>query len=237
MNGTFYPDNDYRNYLAHFGVKGMKWGVRKDRNRSAKGNFYRVSSAGYDLQSKIFSKLGAKKMAAMSRSVSRYGAKKASEADAAKAAGKRQASNKHADQTIERVANAAYGNMMRFPDTRKAIQEYVNPQNDKSRSAKARLKVERLVDEAVYEHPTSSKTFNRYHREDDGFDTMEYGQEIVKSVMGRLDAEAKRRRDQDAEVKRLMKKHPQLKRDFGGPDMIDDYEYFQDVASQYESKR
>lgn len=89
MGETFYPANDYRNYLAHFGVKGMKWGVRKDRNRSAKGNFYRVSSAGYDLQSKIFSKLGAKKMAAMSRSVSRYGAKKASEADAAKAAGRK----------------------------------------------------------------------------------------------------------------------------------------------------
>lgn len=32
MEGTFYPDNDYRNYLMHFGVKGMKWGVRRYRN-------------------------------------------------------------------------------------------------------------------------------------------------------------------------------------------------------------
>lgn len=31
MEGTFYPDNDYRNYLMHFGVKGMKWGIRKSR--------------------------------------------------------------------------------------------------------------------------------------------------------------------------------------------------------------
>lgn len=31
--GTFYAPNDYRNYIAHFGVKGMKWGVRKDRGR------------------------------------------------------------------------------------------------------------------------------------------------------------------------------------------------------------
>jgi len=29
MNNTFYPVNDYRNYLAHYGVKGMKWGVRR----------------------------------------------------------------------------------------------------------------------------------------------------------------------------------------------------------------
>ena len=27
--GTFYAPNDYRNYIAHYGVKGMKWGVRK----------------------------------------------------------------------------------------------------------------------------------------------------------------------------------------------------------------
>lgn len=34
MEGTFYDaPNDYRNYLAHHGVKGMKWGVRHDKPR------------------------------------------------------------------------------------------------------------------------------------------------------------------------------------------------------------
>lgn len=31
---TFYASNDYRIYLAHHGVKGMKWGVRHDRRPS-----------------------------------------------------------------------------------------------------------------------------------------------------------------------------------------------------------
>lgn len=34
---TFYDaPNDYRNYLAHHGVKGMKWGVRHDPIRKGR---------------------------------------------------------------------------------------------------------------------------------------------------------------------------------------------------------
>lgn len=35
--GTFYAPNDYRNYIAHYGVKGMRWGVRKQKASTGDG--------------------------------------------------------------------------------------------------------------------------------------------------------------------------------------------------------
>ena len=36
MENTFYPTNDYRSYLAHHGVKGMRWGHRKQISRKSR---------------------------------------------------------------------------------------------------------------------------------------------------------------------------------------------------------
>ena len=42
---TFYPENDYRTYLTHHGVKGMKWGVRKQYRADKKRRFQLGKSA------------------------------------------------------------------------------------------------------------------------------------------------------------------------------------------------
>lgn len=38
MYGTFYAPNDYRNYLEHHGILGMKWGVRRFQNADGSYN-------------------------------------------------------------------------------------------------------------------------------------------------------------------------------------------------------
>lgn len=45
MYGTFYPTNDYRNYLEHFGIRGMKWGVRRFQN--ADGSYTSAGKSRY----------------------------------------------------------------------------------------------------------------------------------------------------------------------------------------------
>ena len=111
-NNTFYAPNDYRNYLEHFGVKGMKWGVRRYQNadgsytsagknrygvgdgetymgvKSVKGGLHRLAAKNYELNARTYEKLGNKTMASMNRSAAKNSLKKAEAADAAKAAKK-----------------------------------------------------------------------------------------------------------------------------------------------------
>lgn len=38
MNSTFYAPNDYRVYLEHHGIKGMRWGVRRWQDQNGRYN-------------------------------------------------------------------------------------------------------------------------------------------------------------------------------------------------------
>ena len=44
-NNTFYAPNDYRNYLEHHGIRGMKWGVRRFQN--ADGSYTSAGKGRY----------------------------------------------------------------------------------------------------------------------------------------------------------------------------------------------
>lgn len=71
--------------LNHYGVKGMKWGVRKERP-SMGGRLHRLAAANYNLNAKAWGKLGNNTLASMNRAAANQSMKKATASDAKKAA-------------------------------------------------------------------------------------------------------------------------------------------------------
>lgn len=58
MNNTFYAPNDYRSYLEHFGIKGMKWGVRRYRNYD--GSYTQAGLKRYNVTERRYDDMAAK---------------------------------------------------------------------------------------------------------------------------------------------------------------------------------
>lgn len=68
-------------YLMHYGVKGMKWGVRHDPYKSARGSFHRGLSKVYSLNERTYRRLGNKTLASMNAAAKNEQLKKAQQAD------------------------------------------------------------------------------------------------------------------------------------------------------------
>ena len=74
----------YPNELNHHGVKGMKWGVRKEP-RSMGGRLHRLAAANYNLNARFWGKNNRNKaLASMNKQAANQSLKKAAAADARK---------------------------------------------------------------------------------------------------------------------------------------------------------
>ena len=85
VNGmNYYIITERPDELYHYGVKGMKWGVRKQR--SLKGGLHRLAAANYGLNERFYRRTGNKTLASMNAAARTQSLKKAQSADAAKQA-------------------------------------------------------------------------------------------------------------------------------------------------------
>jgi len=216
MEGTFYPKNDYRDYLAHFGVKGMKWGVRKDRARSGK-NRNRPGILGRYVQHR------AKKLYARYRKAGDEAAAKAKRwADEEQKLATKYKGKNGADRWLK--AQRAY-----FDDNGLGWNHYMHEIHEiGDERAYARRAIANDISNAKRFRAQYEAESKRWYRQAD----------LMKNYAGdrreaRRSEAAEGTQSWDKYVRKTMKKYPQLKDDFGSPDMIDDPEYFELVAMEY----
>lgn len=172
MNGTFYPENDYRVYLEHHGIKGMKWGVRRWQDQN--GRYNAAGRARYGMgDGKTYS--GVKGASRPTQRVPTKGATGTS------SGGPSKASSNVADRArsiADRVRNTS------LSDAKKYVETYAFGKNTVDTYLKANVTLSRIQSNDTFENFAFYATYKQH-------DVNEYAGLFGKNLMNRANAAAK----------------------------------------------
>jgi len=167
-------------YLAHYGVLGMKWGVRRyetadghltpagkkrygddSPKHSVKGNLHRAAAANYNLNARTYDKLGNKALADLNRAAAKNSMQKAANADAKKA------------QKIS-AKNEAYREKLSKKASKKA-----DKYSSRAKEAKANIK-------DLKKNGTNSEAYKKWKEREDFERELDYERRNQQTINGQV---------------------------------------------------
>lgn len=183
MNNTFYPENDYRFYLEHHGILGMKWGVRRFQN--ADGTYTSAGRSRYGIGDGR-SYAGVNRSARVSRGTSSTSVTKVAKAGA-------QNVKKAASDTVEKARSTAdkakdIAEKVRntpLSEAKKYVETYAFGKNTVDTYLKADVTLSRIQSSETFENFAFYATYKRH-------DINEYAGLFGKNLMTRAAGEARR---------------------------------------------
>lgn len=178
--------SDYREYLEHHGVKGMRWGVRKDRGS---GSSRSKSKAGSDQSKMTFMQKRKLKRAQMEKEA----AKKKAAAKKKKAAAEAEKAAKKREQTL-RSPSKLYKNRYDFTqdEINDALKRFKWEAELKSYSQKEMEQGKQYIDTAFQYANSAINVYNTAARVVNSFDLSEKPWPYVETAKAKKDDKKKK---------------------------------------------
>lgn len=169
MEGTFYSTNDYRLYIEHHGIKGMKWGVRRWQDQNGRYNAAGRARYGFG-DGRTYT--GVKGSAGSSKASSGSSSSASTSSKPASSIGDR------ARSLADRVRNTS------LSDAKKYVETYAFGKNTVDTYLKANVTLSRIQSNDTFENFAFYATYKKH-------DVNEYAGLFGKNLMNRANAAAK----------------------------------------------